>query len=105
MGKFISVAEVQDLNEGKGMAVKVNENLELALFKIGDKIYAIEEHCAHQGGPLSEGTVQNFVVMCPWHQMTYDIRTGKAAPGAWGQEYSVKAFNVKVENGEIKVEV
>lgn len=105
MGEFVNVGKVSDFKEGKGRAVKVNEDLEIALFMKDGKIYAIDEHCAHQGGPLSEGGLEEFVVTCPWHQMMYDIRTGKAAPGAWDQEYSEKTFNVKVEGDEVMVEV
>lgn len=105
MPEFVSVAKLSELEEGKGRKVTVHEDMELALFKVNGKVYAIQESCPHQGGPLSDGDLDGTVVMCPWHGMTYDIQTGKAAPEAWDQSFSVKTFNVKIEGDEVKVEV
>lgn len=104
MPGFVSVAKLSELKEGKGKKVTVSEGLEVAIFKIGGKVYAVQENCPHQGGPLSDGDVEGTVVMCPWHGMTYDLSTGKAAPGAWDQSFSVKTFNVKIEGDDVQVE-
>lgn len=105
MAELVNVAKFSELEEGKGKNVTINEELEVALFKVGGKVYAIQENCPHQGGPLSDGGVEGLVVMCPWHGMTYDLSTGKAAPEAWDQSFSVKTFNVTVEGDDVKVEV
>ncbi len=104
MSEFTSVAKLSEIEEGKGKKVTVNDQ-ELALFKINGKVYAIQENCPHQGGPLSDGDLDGNVVMCPWHGMTYDLTTGKAAPGAWNPEFSVRTYKVKVEGEDIMVEV
>ena len=101
----MSVAKLSELEEGKGKKVTIGGGVEVAIFKIGSKVYAIQENCPHQGGPLSEGDVEGLVVMCPWHGMTYDLSTGKAAPEAWDQSLSVKTFNVMVEGDDVKVEL
>ena len=42
-----------------------------------DKGYgAISNRCAHQGGPLGDGFLQNGYVVCPWHAWEYDPHTG-----------------------------
>jgi len=105
MPDFINACKLGDLEEGKGKCIKMSKDLEICLFKVGGTIYAIEEHCAHQGGPLSDGELKDFVITCPWHGMMYDIRTGKAAAGAWDQEYAQKSFNVKIEGNDVKVEI
>ena len=105
MSGFVSVAKLSELEEGKGKKVTVSEGLEVALFKIGGKVYAVQESCPHQGGPLSDGGTEGLVVMCPWHGMTYNLSTGKATPDAWDQSFSVKTFNVVVEGDDVKVEI
>jgi nitrite reductase/ring-hydroxylating ferredoxin subunit len=105
MPGFVNVAKLSELEEGKGKKVTINEELEVAIFKVGGKVYAIQEKCPHQGGPLSEGDLEGLVVMCPWHGMTYNLSTGKAAPQAWDQALSVKTFNVVVEGDDVKIEV
>ena len=103
MAGFVKVAKTGELEEGKGKKVTVNGQ-DIAIFRISGKVYAIQENCPHQGGPLSDGDLTGNVVMCPWHGMTYDVTTGKAAPDAWNQELSVKTYNVKVEADDILIE-
>lgn len=73
---------------------------EIALFRKGDQIYAIDAACPHRSGPLDGAALEeDFIVTCPWHGWRFDIRTGKS-PTHPGQ---VSCYAVKVENGEIKV--
>ena len=39
-------------------------------------MYALDNGCVHAGGPLSEGTVSEGVVTCPWHWWRYDVSNG-----------------------------
>ena len=105
LAEFVTVAKLGELEEGKGKKIAINNGQELALFKISGKVYAIQENCPHQGGPLSDGEVEGTVVMCPWHGMTYDLTTGKAAPEAWNHDFNVKTYNVKVEGDNVMVEI
>jgi nitrite reductase/ring-hydroxylating ferredoxin subunit len=100
----VSVAKMDELKEGKGKHVSVN-GLEIAIFKIGDKVYAIQQECPHQGGPLAEGDLNGFEVTCPWHQMIYDVRSGKASPKAWDKDFSVKTFKVTVVGNDVMVDI
>lgn len=63
-----------------------------------DRILAIEDHCPHKGGPLSQGIVHGAAVTCPLHNWTISLETGEAL-GA--DEGSVKTVRVRVENGRI----
>lgn len=40
--------------------------------------YAIGYTCTHVGGPLNEGTPEEYEVKCPWHGCKFDIRNGQA---------------------------
>jgi nitrite reductase (NADH) small subunit len=63
-----------------------------------DKVFAIEDHCPHKGGPLSQGIVHGAAVTCPLHNWVISLETGKAL-GA--DEGSVRTIPVKVEDGRI----
>ena len=53
--------------------------MRVALFNLNGEIYAIEDVCTHDGGPLVEGTiVDGCEVQCPRHGARFDIRTGAA---------------------------
>lgn len=42
----------------------------------GDARFALADRCSHRGGPLSEGTVDDGCVTCPWHGSRFDLDTG-----------------------------
>ena len=74
---------------------------EIALFRLQDGIYAIDNSCSHEYSPLCEGMVVNDDVYCPKHGSRFDIRTGavKEMPAT----RPVRTFPVKVENGYVYV--
>ena len=43
-----------------------------------DRVFAIEDHCPHKGGPLSQGIVHGASVTCPLHNWVISLETGKA---------------------------
>ena len=49
----------------------------VAVFRLGDEFFAIDNLCLHKAGPLCEGGIDGAdVVTCPWHGWSYEIRTG-----------------------------
>jgi nitrite reductase (NADH) small subunit len=67
---------------------------------VDDRIFAIEDHCPHKRGPLSQGIVHGTAVTCPLHNWVISLETGKAL-GA--DEGAVKTIPVKVEGGRISI--
>lgn len=71
----------------------------IGVFRTADnEIYAIEDHCPHRGGPLSQGIVHGASVTCPLHNWVFSLETGMAL-GA--DEGSVKTMPVQVVDGRI----
>lgn len=48
----------------------------VAVFNVDGVIHVIANECGHQGGPLGEGKLEGFSVVCPWHQWKFDVTTG-----------------------------
>ena len=96
---FKEVGAVEDFKEGEGKLVEIDGE-KIAVFRNNDKISAISNTCAHQGGPLSEGELENGYVACPWHGHKFNILTGK---GSQGSSESVAAYDAKVEDGKVFV--
>lgn len=65
-----------------------------------DRIFAIEDHCPHKGGPLSQGIVHGAAVTCPLHNWVISLETGNAL-GA--DEGAVKTIAVRVEDRRIAI--
>ncbi len=97
----ISVGKSSDLPAGEGRMVDAAGKA-LALFNVGGTYYAIDNTCAHRGGPLGEGDLDGAIVTCPWHGWRWDVTTGANANNP---AIRVPCFPVMVEQGEIFVEL
>jgi nitrite reductase (NADH) small subunit len=76
MSEFVLVGRIADFAPGQGKMVTVNGR-HVALFRLGDEFFALDNMCLHRGGPLCEGPIDaKDVVTCPWHGWSYEIRTG-----------------------------
>ncbi len=54
----------------------VVDDVEILLCDVAGQLYAIEDVCTHDGGPLDQGELQGACVVCPRHGATFDVRTG-----------------------------
>lgn len=97
---FVKVASVHDLVPGQGKLVMAHGK-PMALFNVEGTYYAINYICPHMGGPLGEGKfVEKFVVECPWHRWTFDVRSGLPDHE---DGHSVAAYEVKVEGQDVLI--
>ena len=84
-------------NQGKRFIV---ENVEIAVFKINEEVFAIGNVCPHQHTALLyDGFVENGFVVCPAHGWMFDIRTGKQPSGSRG----VDSYPVIIEDEEVYI--
>lgn len=98
---LLTLCKESEVPEGKGKSVLV-DGVDFALFKINGNIFALENSCPHRGGPLAEGEITNGAcITCPLHSWEFDLKTGKCT----STDVSAKTFTVRVENGEVKVEL
>ena len=77
----------------------------IGVYNCGGKLYALEDRCSHDDGPLCEGDwdPEERVVTCPRHGSNFDLRTGEPLSlPAWEP---VEIFPVRVEDGIVKVDV
>jgi nitrite reductase/ring-hydroxylating ferredoxin subunit len=64
MTSFKTSLKKNDIQEGNLMRVDVNGN-SLVLTNIQGKLYAMDSVCSHEGGPLEEGTLEGYELICP----------------------------------------
>lgn len=99
MAEFFKAATVGEIPEGEGKPITVAGKT-IALFNIGGEYFAIDDMCPHRGGSLGRGTVEGEWVFCPLHAWKFNLKTG-LMPMAGG----VASYPVRVENGDILVEI
>ncbi len=100
MDKFKKVTTVDRLSPGQCMTAVVNESY-IAIFNVDGAFHALDGSCPHMAGLLGNGTLDGCVVKCPEHGMRFDVTTGVTPGGG----LSAKKFAVKVEGGDVLVEV
>lgn len=100
-GSRVRVAAVEDLANGEGRVIEV-EGRSLALFNVNGSFHALDNACAHRGGPLGEGDLEGTVVTCPWHAWRWDVTTGANVNNP---AVTMPCFPVVVENGHVFVEL
>lgn len=81
----------------------VLEGRRIALFKLEDGIFAIDDECSHANASLSEGEIYNHHVECSQHGARFDIRTGKNL--SFPAVTPVRSYPVKVEHGIVYVQL
>jgi 3-phenylpropionate/trans-cinnamate dioxygenase ferredoxin subunit len=78
MTDFVKVATLDQIPPGGSLLVEL-DMVRVAVFNLDGTLYAIEDVCTHDGGPLVEGRIVNGCeVQCPRHGARFDIRTGAA---------------------------
>src|SRR5262245_42399215 len=102
MPNFVSVAKLSELDAADRLLVEVEDRI-VALFKVGGEIFCIDDVCTHDGGPLSEGKIDDLTIACPRHGAKFDLRTGKAL--TMPATVDTAAHDVKVEGDTIYVRI
>lgn len=81
-----------NLPEGRPVKAKLGINA-LVLVRDGDRILALHDQCAHAGGPLSDGTIVDGTVECPWHGSRFRLADGRVVGGP--SVYDQPAYEVR----------
>jgi nitrite reductase/ring-hydroxylating ferredoxin subunit/uncharacterized membrane protein len=75
--------------------------LEIVLVRERESLCALLDRCAHQGGPLHEGVIDDGCVICPWHSSRYRISDGVALSGPTA--HPQPTLQVRVRDGKVEV--
>ncbi len=75
----------------------------IALFKLGEEFFAIDDTCTHEGGPLSDGNINGDEIECPWHGACFNIRSGKVTLDPADED--VSTYDVRLSNDVIEIDV
>ena len=98
--EYLEIAPTSDLPNGERLFIEV-EGKSLVIFNIADQFFAIGDVCSHDDGPVGDGDIEGFNIVCPRHGGEFDVRTGQAVqlPAV----VDIPAYPVKVVDGMIQV--
>jgi len=98
--EFIQVGSVDELAEGGRLFIEVDEQ-PIVILRIANQYYAIGDVCSHDDGPVGEGAIEGFEIICPRHGARFDIRSGKVL--ALPAFVDIPAFPVRIVDGQIEI--
>lgn len=99
---FVHVANAAAFPDPGRELVEVEDQL-VVLLKVGGEFFALDDVCTHDGGPLSDGKLEDHAIACPRHGAKFDIRTGAAL--TMPATKPTRSHEVKVESGEVFVRI
>ena len=102
MSEFVEVAKVGDLPPGQ-VRVVMAKGKRLALANLGGQLFALDDICTHDGGPLGEGEILDESVEFPRHGARFDVRTGRVV--ALPAVRPVAVYHVRVEGEKVLVDI
>ncbi len=89
-----------DLPNGERLFVEI-DNKPIVLFNIAGKYFAIGDVCSHDEGPLGDGLLEEFAVVCPRHGAEFDARNGKAL--SMPAVVDIPAYPVELRDDDIYI--
>lgn len=103
-GTTILVCPLAELEPG-AMRLIEHDGLKIGVFNCDGELYAIEDRCSHDDGPLAEGefSPESCTVECPRHGSLFDLTTGR--PKTLPAYAPVRTFAATVVDDKIVLEV
>lgn len=87
----LRLAELKDSQPRRLIA----DGVPLAVVRVGDEVFAVDDHCSHAEVSLSEGEVSGCEIECWLHGSRFDLRTGEpSGPPAFAP---ITTYPVQIE--------
>ena len=97
---FVTALPEAALRESVPQRVDVR-GVPVVLIRRAGRTYALADSCAHLGGPLSEGQIDDVAIRCPWHGSRFALHDGAVLEGP--STFPQPCFDVRVRAGQIEV--
>lgn len=98
--EFIEIGSADELKNGDRLFVEIDEEL-IVVFNIAGQYYAVGDVCSHDDGPVGDGELEGFEVICPRHGARFDVRNGKVL--SLPAIVDIPAYPVRVVDGQLEI--
>jgi 3-phenylpropionate/trans-cinnamate dioxygenase ferredoxin subunit len=96
------VATLSEFQGGRLVIRRPEHKRPILLLYTGEEVFALEDLCTHDDGPLHEGEVEEGAIVCPRHGARFDLRTGK---GTLPAPRPVRVFPAKLEGETVLLDL
>jgi len=98
---WLPVGPALAIEDGCARVVTPPAGERIAVFRMGEKVFAVSNVCRHQGGPLGEGRIVDGCITCPWHGFQYRPEDG-TAPAPFDEK--IATYRTRIERGDVYVD-
>jgi 3-phenylpropionate/trans-cinnamate dioxygenase ferredoxin subunit len=98
--EFIPVVALDALEPGERMFFDI-DNLPVVIFNVAGQLFAIADVCSHDDGPVGEGEIDDYEIICPRHGARFDLRDGKAL--SLPAVVDIPSYPVRVVAGQVEI--
>lgn len=99
--EFTAVADSASVADGAMTCARAGD-ANVLLARQHGRLCALAHACSHLGGPLSEGTLKDGSVVCPWHGSEFALDDGHVINGPATQSQPVLAARERGGRIEVK---
>jgi len=96
------LCQLVEVADATALRVELAE-VDVAVVRVGDEVFAVEDVCSHAEFPLTDGEVDGTTIECALHGSRFDLRTGK--PLGPPATQPVRTFPVSVSNGDVYIDM
>lgn len=94
---FVYVCTVNEIENSRAKIFCLDKE-RIAVYRHEEKLFAVNNVCKHQGGPLGEGKILDGCITCPWHGYQYLPGNGQSPPPF---KEKVSTYDVKVIDNQV----
>jgi 3-phenylpropionate/trans-cinnamate dioxygenase ferredoxin subunit len=98
--EWFDVAAAEEIADGDVRTFVVGSD-SVALTRVEGAMFAVQNRCSHDDGPLGEGCLEGFAVQCPRHGARFDVRDGSVLAGP--AVAAIGTFEVREADGRVQV--
>lgn len=95
----LRLCRVEAVEDGEALRVDIDGLPPLAVFHVDGEFYVTDDTCSHGDASLSEGSMENGQVECPWHSGRFCLKTGSAL--TFPAVTPVRVYKTIVRQGEL----
>jgi 3-phenylpropionate/trans-cinnamate dioxygenase ferredoxin subunit len=98
--EYAEIAPASELPNGERLFLEIDGKA-IVIFNIAGQFFAIGDVCTHDDGPLGDGDLEGYNIVCPRHGAEFDVKTGKAVQ--MPAVVDIPAYPIRVVEGVIQV--
>jgi 3-phenylpropionate/trans-cinnamate dioxygenase ferredoxin subunit len=98
--EFVTIASEDEIKPGERLFLEIDSE-SIVVFNIAGEFFAIGDVCSHDDGPVGDGDLEGYEVICPRHGARFDVRNGLVL--SLPAIVDIPAYPVRVVDGEIEV--